>query len=227
MLLVIVLIIALTYLILQNNPKEEPIESTATTTPTVDVNPYPNISAECTFDVTLTQYNALTGPGCKGGYSRYNLTDINLGNNNLEVVIIYSDKNGAKSGLYINKTRVVSKVDNLLNIRLGIFDNKLFLLDKNNNEANVLVYNSNSENIYSLKDTLDEIKISDPNFQAVSTDPISTKTIDPNSFQFTPTYFSFKTRLINNNQTIAGSQYIVNFTGEDFSDPTTNIQNQG
>lgn len=229
MLLVIVLIVALTLVVLNNTPKNEPKSSPATTTPTVNINPYPTISDECTFDVTLNDYNALTGPGCKGGYSRYNLTDINLGDKSLEIVIIYSDTNGNKSGLYLNKTRVIKKADNLLNIRLGIFDNKLFILDKNDNKSNVLVYNSNGENVYNLEENLDEAQIQDPNLQATSTEPISTQTIDPNSFQFTENNFSFQTRLIANNQVINGSQYIVNFTGEDFSDPTinTNIQNQG
>lgn len=222
MLLVIVLIVALTLIILNNKPKETSKESEASNPPVVDVNPYPTISDECTFDLTLAGYNALTGPGCKGGYSRYNLTDISLGDNNLNVVIIYSDTNGNKSGLYVNSTRVINKVDNLLNIRLGIFDSKLFILDKNNNESNVLVYNSNGENVYNLKETLEETQIIEPNFQSVSTDPISSKTIDSNSFKFESNQFTFQTRLVTtDNQTITGSQYIVSFTGEDFADPVT------
>lgn len=227
MLLVIVLVIALTLVILNNSPKETHKESKPSNTPAVDINPYPTISDECTFDLTLADYSALTGPKCKGGYSRYNLNDINLGDNKLNIVIIYSDKNGAKSGLYVNNTRVINKADNLLNIRLGIFDNKLFILDKNNNEANVLVYNSNGENVYNLKDTLEEVQIIEPNFQSISSEPINTKTIDQNSFSFENSQFSFQTRLIANNQTITGSKYIVSFTGEDFSNPILNTQNQG
>ena len=227
MLLVIVLVIALTLVILNNSPKETHKESKPSNTPAVDINPYPTISDECTFDLTLADYSALTGPKCKGGYSRYNLNNINLGDSKLNIVIIYSDKNGAKSGLYVNNTRVINKADNLLNIRLGIFDNKLFILDKNNNEANVLVYNSNGENVYNLKDTLEEVQIIEPNFQSISSEPINTKTIDQNSFSFENSQFSFQTRLIANNQTITGSKYIVSFTGEDFSNPILNTQNQG
>ena len=219
MILVIILVVALTFNILNKTGKNKDQSSYANETPTVDINPYPNISKECTFDLTLASYHAMTGPGCKGGYSRYNLTDIKLGDKTLEAVIIYSDKNGPKSGLYINKTKVINKVDNLINIRLGIFDNKLFILNKNNNEANVLVYNSLGENVYNLKDTLENLKLSEPNFQTVSDEKISTKNIDPNSFAFAANNFTFKTRLIVNNQIINGSNYIVNFTGEDFEDP--------
>lgn len=230
MILVIVLIVALTFIVLNNQPKETNNESQATTTPTVNLNPYPTVSDKCTFDTTLSVYNSLTGPGCKGGYSRYNITGVTLDNNNLEVVIIYSDTDGNKSGLYINKTRVISKVDNLTNIKFGIFDNKLFILDNSNNESNVLAYNSSSSNVYNLKTTLENLQISEPAFQNAEESIITTANIDPNGFKFEANRFIFKTRLITtSNQTIEGSQYIVNFSGDNFEEPilTNNIQNQG
>ena len=230
MVLVIVLIVALTFVVLNNKPKETNNESHANTTPTVNLNPYPTVSDECTFETTFSVYNSLTSPGCKGGYSRYNITDITLDNNNIETVIIYSDTDGNKSGLYINKTRVISKVDNLTNIKFGIFDSKLFILDNSNNESNVLAYNSNGNNVYNLKDTLENLQISEPAFQNADTNIISASTLNPNGFTFEANRFIFKTRLITtSNQTIEGSQYVVNFNGDNFEDPvlTTNIQNQG
>ena len=106
--LVLILIITLTISVLNNN-KKNLTPSKATTTPKVDVNPYPVISDECTFDLTIANYNALTSPKCKGGYSRYNIKDVNINNKNLDVTIIYSDKNGTKSGLYINNTKIINK----------------------------------------------------------------------------------------------------------------------
>ncbi len=200
--LVLILIITLTISVLNNN-KKNLTPSKATTTPKVDVNPYPVISDECTFDLTIANYNALTGPKCKGGYSRYNIKDVNINNKNLDVTIIYSDKNGTKSGLYINNTKIINKTDNLEQIGIGIFDNKLFILDKNT--SNVLVYNKNSQNIYNLKTTLEKEKITDTNNQTITTEKI-----DPNGFSFANNQFNFKT---------SSGLYTVKFSGNKFETP--------
>ena len=220
MLLVIALVVALTFVILNNNSKQESKESSATTTPTVDVNPYPNISDICTFNLSLSDYNALTGPGCKGGYSRYNVTDITLEGQPINVVVIYSDQNGNKAGLYINDHRFGTKVDNVTNFKLGIFDNKLFILDTNNNESNVLVFKSDSTKVYDLKEALSSAKISDPAFQTLADPVISSKTIDSSGFSFGANSFTFKTQANNAGQVINGSTYQVNFNGDEFSKPT-------
>ena len=222
MLLVIVLIVALTFIILNNSSKEENGESTANTTPTVDVNPYPTISDECTFNLTMDEYNALTGPSCKGGYSRYNVNGLALDGNQMNIVVIYSDKNGNKAGLYVNDRKVATTITNIASIKFGIYSSKLFILDNNNNESNVLVFNSNTEKVYDLKETLDSSKITDPIFNQI----ISSTTINPNSFNFTDTYFTFQARLVDgNNVENLGSTYQVNFTDSDFSKPTFVSQN--
>ena len=75
--LIIVLIIFLTKIILENNqkPKETPKEPK--TEETV-INPYPVVNEECTFSVTRDQYHQLTAAGCKGGYTRYDINDVNI-----------------------------------------------------------------------------------------------------------------------------------------------------
>lgn len=220
MFLVIGLIIALTFVILNNKPEEKQQESTANDTPTVDVNPYPNISEECTFNLTMDEYNALTGPRCKNGYSRYNVTGLNIGGKSINISIIYTDIDGNKAGIYVNDRRATTKIDNLSNIKFGVFDDKIFILDNNNSESNVLVYSSDAIQLYNLKETLDSAKISDPAFQNLSDPVISSKTIDPNSFNFTATNFTFKTQTLDNsNQVVAGSTYQVTFTGNEFSKP--------
>lgn len=215
MFLVIVLIVALTFVVLNNTSKEKNQSFKANNTPTVDVNPYPEISDECTFNLTLNEYNALTGPKCKGGYSRYNVTGLTINEKTINLVIIYSDENGTKEGLYVNDSRKANITD-VANIKLGIFDNKLFILNKNNNESNVLVYANDSTKLYDLKETLDSKKILDP----ILSVNITSKTIDPNSFNFTDNNFTFKTKLVNDaNQDVYGSTYQVNFTKNNFSDP--------
>lgn len=223
MLLVIGLIIALTLVILNSNEKEENHSSSANNTPTVDVNPFPNISEECTFNFTLDEYNALTGPRCKNGYSRYNVTGLSLGGQTLNVSIIYTDQeDGNKAGIYVNNRRATTIVNNVTNIKFGVFDDKLFILDNNNNESNVLVFAGDSTKVYDLKETLESSEITDPVLNQV----ISSTTINPNSFSFTATNFTFQAQMTDSsNQVVAGSRYQVTFTGNEFSKPTFVSQN--
>ena len=221
MLLVVGLVIALTFVILNNNSNDEHNESTTNNRPTVDVNPYPNISSECTFILTLDEYNALTGPMCKGGYSRYDVTGLNIDGKELKAVVIYSDQNGNKAGLYINDRKNITKIDNVSNIKFGVYDNKLFVLDNNNNESNVLAFTSDSAKVYDLKESLESSKISDPAFQNYGNATITSSNVDPASLVFTDANFTFKTKLVDSsNQTISGSTYQVTFSGKDFSKPT-------
>ena len=216
MLLVIGLIVALTFVVLNSNQKEENHSSSANNTPTVDVNTYPNISEECTFNLTLDEYNALTGPRCKNGYSRYNVAGLSLGGQTLNVSIIYTDQeDDNKAGIYVNDRRATTIVNNVTNIKFGVFDDKLFILDNNNNESNVLVFASDSTKVYDLKETLESSSITDPALNQV----LSSSTIDPNSFNFTATNFTFQAQITSDNQILAGSTYQVTFTGNEFSKP--------
>ena len=131
MLLVIGLIVALTLFVLNSNKKEENHSPSTNNAPKVDVNPFPNISQECTFNLTLDEYNALTGPRCKNGYSRYNVNGLSLGGKTMNVSVVYTDQDGNKAGIYVNDRRATTVVNNVINIKFGIFDDKLFILDNN------------------------------------------------------------------------------------------------
>lgn len=215
MLLVIGLIVFLTFMVL-NDGKEEKNDSKANVTPTVDVNPYPNVSDVCTFELTTDEYNGLTGPGCKGGYSRYNINGLAIDGTMVKVVVIYSDKNGNKAGLYINDRKVLDGVSNVTNLKFGIFNSLLFVKDTYESYSNVLVFNKDVLKVYDLNESLDSSKITDPILNQV----ISSTTINPNSFNFTDTYFTFQAQIMgDNNQVLSGSTYRVNFTNEEFSKP--------
>lgn len=215
MLLVIGLIVALTFVVLNSNKKEENHSSSANDTPTVDVNQFPNISEECTFNLALDEYNALTGPRCKNGYSRYNVTGLSLNGQTINVSVIYTDQAGNKAGIYVNDRRATTVVNDVTNIKFSVFDNKLFILDNNNNESNVLVFASDSTKVYDLKETLESSSITDPALNQV----LSSSTINPNSFNFTAANFTFQAQLTSDNQVLAGSTYQVTFTGNEFSKP--------
>ena len=70
-----------------------------------------------------------------------------------------------------------------------------------------------------LKETLEDTKIADPAIQNID-NIVTSKTIDPNSFTFTETNITFKTRFTDtSNQTINGSTYQVTINGDKFSKP--------
>lgn len=220
MLLVIGLIVALTLFVLNSNKKEENHSPSTNNAPKVDVNPFPNISQECTFNLTLDEYNALTGPRCKNGYSRYNVNGLSLGGKTMNVSVVYTDQDGNKAGIYVNDRRATTVVNNVINIKFGIFDDKLFILD-NNNETNVLVFANDSTKVYDLKEALESSKITDPTLNQV----LSSTTINPNSFNFTDANFTFQAGITRDNQTLAGSTYQVTFKGNEFSKPEFLTQN--
>ena len=122
MLLVIGLIVALTLVVLNNNPKNENKAVKNDHAPKIDVNPYPEISAECTFNLTIDEYNALTGPKCKNGYSRYNLSNVNIDGKNMLVTVIYNDLEGDKKGLFLNDRRVSNIVTNVINYKFYVIE---------------------------------------------------------------------------------------------------------
>ena len=216
MLLVIGLIVALTFVVLNNNSKDETKVVKNDHAPKIDVNPYPEISAECTFDLTIDEYNALTGPKCKNGYSRYNLSNVNIDGKDMLITVVYNDLDGDKMGLFLNDRRVSNIVTNVINYKFYVIDNKLFILD-NNSGSNVTVYSKEYAKIYDLKETLDRLKLSEPAFTDVL---VSSEIINPNSFVFNSNNFTFVTQQVTENGVVPGSTYQVNFALEDFENPT-------
>lgn len=216
MLLVIGLIVALTFVVLNNNSKDETKAVKNDHAPKIDVNPYPEISAECTFDLTIDEYNALTGPKCKNGYSRYNLSNVNIDGKDMLITVVYNDLDGDKMGLFLNDRRVSNIVTNVINYKFYVIDNKLFILD-NNSGSNVTVYSKEYAKIYDLKETLDRLKLSEPAFTDVL---VSSEIINPNSFVFNSNNFTFVTQQVTENGVVPGSTYQVNFALEDFENPT-------
>ena len=152
--IVIVLLIILTKVVISSVKKPESNEGRAEPIQKMDIDPYPNVNEECTFDVDFLNYNSLTQAGCENGYTRYNINNVIIDEAKIAVSVIYSDKQQLKTGLFINDKKVKSNIDKVENIKFGIFDNKLFILDKTNGEANALAFNSKGEEVYNLKTVL-------------------------------------------------------------------------
>ena len=206
--IVLALIVALGYVVITSTPKET--ESNVGHETTVDVNPYPNVSSQCIFSVSLEEYNALTYAGCEGGYTRYDINNVVLNGNPLTLSVIYSDKGQPKAGFIVNNRRVIQKIDNVTLLKFGVFDNKLFVLDTNNNQANVVVINSEGNTIYNLKNELEKLKIKDNAFtQNGNNTPINNTNLNPASFNFADGVFTFATTSDACNNGAAASEQII------------------
>lgn len=216
--IIIVLLIMLTKVITSSVKKTEPKEEKTEPIQKLEINPYPNVNEECTFDVNISEYNSLSGAGCEGGYTRYNVKNINLDDRKVDVSIIYSDKEQIKTGLYINDKKIKSNIDEVQNIKFGIFDNKLFILDKTNNEANALAFNSEGKEIYNLKTVLENEKITD---LSTGDTNISTKTLNRDTFKFAEGSIEFDSisNKCENGEKSKGSHYKITYKDEKFEKP--------
>lgn len=181
----------------------------------LEIMTFPSVNEECTFKVTYLEYGNITNPGCEGGYTRYDITDIQIGENNLNVSVIYSDKNQPKTGVYIDDKRVVQNVKELTDIKFGIFDEKLLVFDRST--PNVLAFNSKGKEIYNLKEYLKDHKVKD---LSTGDTNVKVKHLDKDSFIFIDGSFEFDA--ITNkceNQTSKGSHYIVKYSKNKFEKP--------
>ena len=214
--IIIILIVALTKIVIDSYPKQKQ-ESTGHIEK-LNINQYPTVNKECTFDVTSAEYSALSMAGCKGGYTRYNIKDIVLNEKTLKVSVIFSDKKQVKTGIFINDKRVTQKMENITNVNFGVFGNTLIIFDKNGNEANVLAFNSKGKEIYNLKDYLKNNKTK----ELVTGDTnISSKTLDPNSFSFKEGIIEFNSvaNTCQKGETSKGSHYKITYSNETFQKP--------
>ena len=213
--LILVAIIAIVFLtkIVLDNVKKEPTFEEEREVTTVDVNPYPVVNDECTFNVTLGEYHALESAGCVGGYTKY---DIALDDLPLKITVLYSDQEESKAGIFVNDVRITSEVSDIAKIKFGIFDKKLFIFDKTDGKANVYSVNSKGDLIYNLKDVLNKKKIKE---FATGDKNISTADLDSNSFNFYEGGFEFNSKLDSCENNSKGSHYKVTYTKEKFKKP--------
>lgn len=211
--LIIIAVVLLAKTTINNLPKktldnEQGIEP-------LEVDTFPNVNEECTFKVTYLEYGSLKEAGCTGGYTRYDITDVTLGEENVQLSVVYSDKKQPKTGVYVGDKKVLSEVFDLTNIKFGVFDDKLFIYDKK--EPNVISINSKLKTVYSLKDYLNSHKVKD---LSTGDTNVKTKHLDKESFTFTDGSFEFDaiTGKCNNNSS-KGSHYIVKYASDKFEKP--------
>lgn len=186
----------------------------------------PQVSSSCTFNMTVSDFNNINNNNSLcSSLNKINLTDAILNGKNLNVVIYYSNVYINGAGIYINDE--LALFDNVLKLhKIGIFDNKLFITDFSETEANFVVYDETGENVYSLKDALNSLQIVDSAFKAMNNNAfLSISNLDPNSFVFENGKISFNSTIGSCANGISGSNYSIVYKGNTFESPTyiTNV----
>lgn len=223
--LVLVLIGLVWYLVYfinnQNNPKQKQ-EKTVTET-TKD-----EITSACTFDVTLEEFNKLNSDQtielCEE--NKLNISDIVINDNVIDIYAIYYNGSESKDklGIYINDNQIIKGASKKDKNTITVNDNLLFIKKESSKNTNLLVFNENGQNIYSLNDVLTASKLEDPVLtELAKTDENITKevtidNIDMNSLTFEQGAFTFTTIVKGTEQ--KGSTYKVTYEEEVFSNPT-------
>lgn len=226
--LVIIILVLVGYLIYNffMNDKEE--------TATKDIKQDSDISNECTFDITISEYNAVVnGNNSKlcGGLNKLVINDINLDGTPMDVEVRYYNgnihENDNSTGMYISGKRAVKLASIGYKNNIGVFDNKLFIFSANEDKPNVVVYDKLAKRVYDLETALSQANVSDPVFTELAKSnnnldvKVKNSSLNVNSFIFRPTEFFFSTAIKGNCQagTNIGSNYKVAFSGDNFSAP--------
>ena len=182
----------------------------------------PQVASSCTFNMTVSDFNNISSnTSLCSSLNKINLTDVILNGKTLNVAVYYSNVSTNGISIYINEERALS--DNVLKVhKMGIFDNKLFITDFSEAEANFVAYDENGINVYSLKDALNSLQIADPVFTAMNTgnNVLTVSNLDVNSFVFENGKVSFNSTAGACVNGVSGASYSIVYTGNTFGSPT-------
>ena len=194
-----------------------------------------DVAEGCTFNVTMSEFGTLADDSnslqtCTG-LTKFNIENITLDGKTIDLYAVYSNttskSDAENSGIYLQNRKILSSLTSTEKVRLGIFDNKLFVLSSGEEATNVMAYNSNGGQVYNLSKSLAEANISDPAFvELAKTNPnlsaiLDTNHIDGGSFIFADGKISFSSdsKLGCINQGYKGSNYTITYIGDKFNAP--------
>lgn len=188
-----------------------------------------DISEDCSFEMSLSEYNAMLGSDKSnlcGGMNKIIVKNISLNDEETEVEVrYYNGDQSDESGVYVFGKRIVKGAGPKNINRFGIFDNKLFILSIDDAESNITAYDSSLNKVYDLRSALASSDLSDPAFvELAKTNPtLETKVNNSNIglFNFLPNEFTFSTdsKLQCVPGGVNGSKYRVVFNGDTFETP--------
>lgn len=191
-----------------------------------------DISSECTFEMTRQEFNSINNTlNFCPTLNLIKLIDVVLDGKKQPIEIVYSNLNvlldDTNTGFYINDNRMTRYASTNFWNKVGVFDNKFFILSVTEKGSNVIVFNSNMEKVYDLEDALNEKNITDPAFLELAKTHSDLKTaldishIDGNTMSFVNGQFTFtsNSKLGCEGNAYSGSTYKVTYTGDEFSAP--------
>ena len=191
----------------------------------------PEVPAKCVFSLQSYQYYAAINGNSEfqicPGLNKFILTGYILAGKDVDLQVLYfnNDKGAsAKTGVYLNNKRIIDRASVHDKNAFGIFDNKLFILSDNAEEANVYAYDANGNQVYNLATQLQILRIKDQAFiEIAKTKPINT-TLDNKhlwAFGFNEGVFTFSSnsRLGCNSFPYSGTSYKVTYSGNNFNAP--------
>ncbi len=227
--IIIGLIGYLIYFVVTQNKEEDTEKSKNKTS---ENNETSEIASQCTFNMTITEFNTLdksTLPLCTG-LNKLMLTDVVLDGVSKPIYVLYSSSGGQieQTGIYLESNRLVSGSSSEYKNVLGIFDNKLFVLASNLTATNVLAFDNTLTKIYDLDAVLKANKLTDPAFAEINKlnsnleTTLTSAYLDRNSMVFTNGSFTFNSTAgaaCVQGQTVKGSSYKVTYNGNSFEIP--------
>ena len=227
--IIIILIIYLIFFVYKtyntDEIKEEPDETLS----------LPEVASSCTFDMTMDEFNNIdNNKNICSALNKINLTNVNIDGQNLEAVIYYSPSPSvSETGVYVNNALISDNASGVVNHKLTVLDNMLFMTTVDENSANFEAYDKNMAIVYSLADALNSLQITDPAFTTLASTNsnlntiLNTNYIDGSSFIFTSGQITFNStsKMTCTPGNLSGSTYIITYKGTTFSNPTytTNV----
>ena len=218
-LVVSLVIIATIFFIISIIKKGNDIELKRTVSKKID------IKEECTFDVSLRNFNRLSNNVSAlklcSDYNKIIINDVTLNEENANLYIIYYngelEVNNTNLGIYLNDKQITKGASFDERNIIRIYDNMLFIKKEDIKLTNIVVYNAKGKQKYDFAYALNSIILKDKAFKDKR---IYIDDVDVNSYIFDEGEFTFETTSeCTSTQEYKGSKYKVTYKNEKFKKP--------
>ncbi len=191
-----------------------------------------DVSDSCTLDSSIEEYNKILDGNSSlnlcDGLNRIVLSDVTMEGEKQSLEILYQNGKSSNDSGYMkfNGFKILSKVSSIYGSTLIVFDNKLFVIERNDEYVNILAYTKDGNNVFNLKDTLEASNISDPAFVELAKSGYSNTVLDYNHIDKDSVRLGSDSITFNSDSKTAcqagsfkGSTYVIKFTGNTFGNP--------
>lgn len=190
------------------------------------------VLSSCTFNSSTEEYNKILEGNSSinlcNGLNKIILDDVTVEGEKQNLEVMYVNGNASKGSGYMkfNGLKILSKVSSTYGNILTVFDNKLFVVERNSEYVNILVYTKDGTNVFNLKDTLEASNITDPAFVELAKSGYNNTILDYNhidkdSINLSPNLITFNSDSKTTCQagSFKGSTYTISFKDNTFGNP--------